>query len=247
MRRLALLLVPGLGQARNGQRTKALAVAFAALLLVVLGLFTPWIETPAGLASYLLLLLAGACASSWDVWRCRGGADPVRLRVVERVVMLAPLALVASLALPAVRRDVVGKQVFRIPAGNVSGAPALIGGDRFLARIGKGPVERGALALFEAPGEGGKVYVKRLVALAGDVVRGGADGIFVGEQRISEQAVEAFGPMAIGDGQAFFLGDNPCCSRDSRQFGPVPIDAIIGWPLFVVWGRTCDRVGTTLR
>ena len=33
----------------------------------------------------------------------------------------------------------------------------------------------------------------------------------------------------------FVLGDNRGSSRDSRSFGPVPVDQIVGRALFVYW------------
>jgi signal peptidase I len=45
------------------------------------------------------------------------------------------------------------------------------------------------------------------------------------------------GPLTLGEDDYFFMGDNRTGSRDSRNFGPVPGEQIIGrvimryWPL----------------
>ena len=62
-------------------------------------------------------------------------------------------------------------------------------------------------------------------------------------------AMYAYPPfrVVVPDRRGFVLGDNVENSRDSRHFGPIEIDTIIGRPLFVLWGRTWARTLTTVR
>ncbi len=48
-----------------------------------------------------------------------------------------------------------------------------------------------------------------------------------------EYAVQ--GPLRLGPGEIFVLGDDSAASRDSRQFGPLPLAGIVGRPRLVVW------------
>ena len=43
------------------------------------------------------------------------------------------------------------------------------------------------------------------------------------------------GPLRLGPDEIFVLGDNASESLDSREHGPVPLSAVIGLPLAVVW------------
>jgi signal peptidase I len=107
--------------------------------------------------------------------------------------------------------------------------------------------ERGDIVVFETPPEAeavcpgpGGVFVKRLVGLPGDVVEGRADGLYVNGALQSEPYLfggepgEPFEPERIPEGQYFMMGDNRLQSCDSREWGPVPRDNLIG-PVFALY------------
>lgn len=83
----------------------------------------------------------------------------------------------------------------------------------------------------------GDVYVKRVIAVAGDTVNIDREKIYVnGEEVTTPQAVgktEAKSdkityPLTVEDKQVFVLGDNREVSRDSREIGTVKIKNIKG-------------------
>ena len=82
-----------------------------------------------------------------------------------------------------------------------------------------------------------KDVVKRVIAVAGDNVNVTGGKVFVnGEEAVVEEAVgKTFQaergikfPIVVGDGEVFLLGDNREFSRDSRDYGCVPISRIKG-------------------
>lgn len=48
-------------------------------------------------------------------------------------------------------------------------------------------------------------------------------------------------PEVLGPDELFLLGDNSAESRDSREWGPIPLSAVIGVPQSVLWPRSRAR------
>jgi signal peptidase I len=86
----------------------------------------------------------------------------------------------------------------------------------------------------------GETLVKRVVGLPGEVVQASDDRVLVDGQPLDEPWLEGaptapFGPMEVPEGSLFVLGDARGVSIDSRTFGPVPIDAVVGRVEAVIW------------
>jgi signal peptidase I len=92
------------------------------------------------------------------------------------------------------------------------------------------------------------VFVKRVVAVGGDRVSMRGGRVYLNGERQDEPFARAGGcgscdlprEVTVPDGYLFLLGDNRGESADSREFGPVPSDWMIGkvrlryWPLDAV-------------
>jgi signal peptidase I len=85
-------------------------------------------------------------------------------------------------------------------------------------------------------------FIKRIVALEGEIVevRSGhaiVDGVPLDEPyaHIVGRGGPDHGPFVVPSGHVFVLGDNRDVSRDSRAFGPIPIDDIVGRAFAVIW------------
>ncbi len=241
--RILRALVPGWALAAAGRRRAAAGEAALFALLLAAPMATPWLRSAGGLASFLVALLALSAATV-----ARGRHLPAG-RVYPRDapwLALAPLLLLCAVV-PALRERALGLAAYRIPDRHTSAAPTLLAGDRFLVDRREVDPTRGALVLFRLREDYATTYVRRIVALEGDRVEGGGEGIAVNGRRVSGVPSAPFGPLLVGRGEAFVLGDNPEVSRDSRHFGAIAIDTIIGRPLYVFWSSRWGRIGTTLR
>ena len=104
------------------------------------------------------------------------------------------------------------------------------------------PPERGDVIVFAYPLDPTQDYVKRVIGIPGDrvqVEQDGTvmvDGVTLREPYISP-APNPYTPtdMVLGPNQYFVLGDNRGDSSDSRVWGPVPRQNIIGKALLVYW------------
>jgi signal peptidase I len=121
--------------------------------------------------------------------------------------------------------------------------PTLKAGDSVLVdKLGAADPRRGELVAFRAP-DSDEILVKRVVALAGDRVAIEDGELVVNGRRRDEpyadpRAIDSvfFGPVEVPDAAVFVLGDNRGDSVDSRDFGAVREDAVLGrvgarlWP-----------------
>jgi signal peptidase I len=113
--------------------------------------------------------------------------------------------------------------------------------------------ERGDIVVFEAPkaaercalGAGGSPFVKRIVGLPGEVVSAREGVVFIDGDRLVEPYVapsrrgrESGRWPRIAPGHYFLLGDNRTRSCDSRAWGTVPRDDLIGPVMLTYWPPT---------
>jgi signal peptidase I len=113
-----------------------------------------------------------------------------------------------------------------------------------------GDPKRGQIVVFNAPrtaercelGDGGSTFIKRIVGLPGELVSERRGTIFVDGERLIEPYVdpslrgtsEGSWPR-IASGHYFMLGDNRTHSCDSRMWGTVPRDSLIGPVMLTYW------------
>lgn len=115
----------------------------------------------------------------------------------------------------------------------------------------------GDVVVFRFVENPGKSFIKRIVAKGGDEVQILDKVLYINGKVVDEshyaihtdsiiipfgtnQARDNFGPVQVPFGQFFLLGDNRDNSSDSRFWGTVPRDNIIGRAIMVHWSMTPD-------
>ncbi len=99
---------------------------------------------------------------------------------------------------------------------------------------------RGDIVVLRDPTGGPIPLIKRVVGLPGERVSiaGGrvyVDGVALNETYLHQQTTGDGRSWVVPPLQVFVLGDNRENSKDSRYFGPAPIDTIIGHAIFRYW------------
>lgn len=110
------------------------------------------------------------------------------------------------------------------------------------------PIHRGDVIVFKAPTDADKDFIKRVIGLPGDTVLVQDGYVYVNGKQVHEEKyldddIRTYGGSYIADGetikvpegQYIVMGDNRPFSSDSREWGPLKKDDIIGKSFFVYW------------
>jgi signal peptidase I len=95
--------------------------------------------------------------------------------------------------------------------------------------------------LFGFPTGGREDLIKRVMAVGGDKIQGKNGSVYVNGHKVDEPYLPAgvktstFGPISVPEGKLFVMGDNRGNSDDSRSFGPVPADKVVGHAFVLLW------------
>lgn len=139
---------------------------------------------------------------------------------------------------------IIGALQFALPRSIIKGhsmEPNLEEGQRLAASPLPyifGTPQRGDIVMLYPVEEDGPNLVKRIIGLPGESILIQDGILFVNGNRISEPYLEnnctscADGFWQLGDNDYFILGDNRPVSRDSRAYGSVSGDHIMGKVLF---------------
>jgi signal peptidase I len=156
-------------------------------------------------------------------------------------------------------------EAFKIPSGSME--DTLLEGDRMLvARFIYGirlpftesyildfhKPEVGDVFVFKPPpGAGKQNLVKRIVGVSGDIIEIRNGDLYrngravVGEDYVKRHALsplreQNFGPVRVPPGHVFAMGDNRDLSKDSRAWGFVPVENIMGQTFLIYWSWDKD-------
>ncbi len=154
-------------------------------------------------------------------------------------------------------------QAFKIPSGSM--IPTLLIGDhllvtKFIYGINLPLMEnkvlvfdnpkRGDIIVFKYPEDPSRDFIKRVIAIEGDIIEGRDKKIYVNGKELREPYVrysdsyihprdldprDNFGPITVPKGKLFVMGDNRDQSYDSRFWGFVDIKEVRGKALIIYW------------
>lgn len=102
--------------------------------------------------------------------------------------------------------------------------------------------QRGEVIVFKYPNNPSQRYIKRIIGLPGETVEVKDGKVFIANERLDESSYfpgEIFTPgsaqLSLGNNEFFVLGDNRIASSDSRSWGVLPRNDIIGRVFIRAW------------
>jgi signal peptidase I len=106
--------------------------------------------------------------------------------------------------------------------------------------------QRGDIVILHIPQNGAGLLIKRVIGLAGEKLEIKGGKVYINEQPLEEpylskQPQRDMRATVVPPEHVFVLGDNRGFSNDSRAFGPVPLDNIVGRAWFSYW--PLDQIG----
>ena len=153
------------------------------------------------------------------------------------VILVITFALVFGVVRPFVM------EAFYIPSESM--VPTFEVGDRvfvnkFIYRFRE--PKQGEIVVFKSIEGEQEDLIKRVVGVPGDTITldNGmllVNGVPKDEPYVNHQLPDpsSFGPITVPEGKVFVLGDNRANSRDSRFFGPLPIQDVEGEAFVIFW------------
>ena len=153
--------------------------------------------------------------------------------VLESIVIAVVLAII-------IRMFII--EPYYIPTGSME--PTLMVNDRIIvSKVNYHFTEpkRGDIVVFKYPKDTTRSFVKRLIGLPGDVVEIKDSMLYVNGQATPEEYLPLgleyadFGPVQVPENNYFMLGDNRDNSEDSRYWGFLPQDLMVGKAVFIYW------------
>ncbi len=100
----------------------------------------------------------------------------------------------------------------------------------------------GDVIVFHFPRDPDQEYIKRIIGLPGDRVEIKNGEVYVNDRILDEDYIAASPVyediLEVPGDSLIVLGDNRNNSSDSHNWGPVPLDYVIGKAMFVYWPPT---------
>ena len=100
--------------------------------------------------------------------------------------------------------------------------------------------QRGDVVVFEPPTHPDKDFVKRIIGLPGETVEIRQGAVYINDEPLDESfgaRLDGFSmtPREVPEGQYFVMGDNRANSNDSRNWGALQADKIVGRAWLSYW------------
>lgn len=155
------------------------------------------------------------------------------VEIIESVVIAVLLAVIIRIFI---------FQPFWIPSESM--VPNLQIGDRIIvSKLNYHFTEpkRGDIMVFKFPRDPSRDFVKRTIGISGDTVEVRNSQLYINGEKVAENYLPnglqfgEYGPFKVPSDSYFMMGDNRNLSQDSRAWGVLPKDNIVGKAVLIYW------------
>ncbi len=260
---LLTLLTTGLGHLYAGSPKRGLILFGIERCLLIVFAVSALVIVP----DLILMVPAFICGLAFTVF-CVTDAISIAKRKKENyeltkynrwfvyVGYVVGLFLVSTIVSAGVKANLI--QAYKIPSGAM--IPTLLIGDHILVNkliYKTSEPKRGDIIVYPYPEDPSREFVKRLVAVEGDVIEIREKRLYINGKEQSEpykintdpvnsrDQRDNFSPVTVPPGKLFFMGDNRDQSYDSRFYGFVPKNTIKGKVMSLYW--SWDNVNHMVR
>jgi signal peptidase I len=257
---VATLGAIGLGQLYNGNLRQAISIYLASLLVYPLLSTSVLASSFPVFLSVLLVVPALFVAVMVHAYRQARVQTTFTPRTYNKWYVYLAICLINGFVLSPVMKTIVsplGVRAFKIPSGTM--IPTLRIGDHLISDLrvysSAGPT-RGDIVVFRFPKDEKTLFIKRVLGLPGEKIETRAKSVLINEKPLNDpwgsfgpredRNRENYGPILLGPDEYFLMGDNRDNSFDSRMWGPVKRNKIIGRAKFLYWADDKSRIGKSL-
>jgi len=265
------ILVIGLGHVYNGEFSQGIVYYIGSLGISLLAAFLMLIlPYPANFLVFFSLGFIYFFYVFWQGWKeAKIKDDHYQLKSYNKVYVYAALVFFSWYIINPLFSHVIKNNIvhaYRVVATSMS--PTIFDGDHILVDelVYKFSCpHRGDVVVFKYPKNETQFFIKRVIGLPGETILIHQKECYINGKEVHEDYVvhgshhgfdypelDNFGPFKVPDNFFFVMGDNRDWSMDSRSFGPVQKDKIIGKAFMIYWSGSIDqqifwdRVGSTI-
>lgn len=251
------LLVPGLGHIAVGYPARGIALS---VLLTATYLGQIYFKTIYTTSGFFLLIVSYTAIYGYiifDAWRLSSSEPQKEKRWFMRLDSLIAFGVLACLSSFYFDSLHFIPDEWRMPSSSMSDAILL--NEHFLVDLtaySPGEPDYGDVIAFLFPEDETKLFIKRIIAKPGDLVVIENKQVFVNGAPIDDSHArhgdtafqarrDSMPAMTVAPDTYFVLGDNRDESYDSRFFGTIHKNKILGRARIILWSDTLSRIGNT--
>jgi signal peptidase I len=252
------LLVPGLGHVAVGYPARGIALSLLLTATYLGQIYLKTIYTPAGLFFLILSSIAIYGYIVFDAGQlssCEPKKNKRWFMRLDSLIAFAVLSCLSSLFFDSLQFIPAER---RMPSSSMS--DTILVDDHFLIDLTayeSGEPAYNDVVAFLFPEDETKLFIKRIIAKPGDLVAIKNKQVFVNGSPIGDSHArhgdtafqarrDSMPAMTVAPDTYFVLGDNRDESYDSRFFGTIPKNKILGRARIILWSDTLSRIGNTL-
>lgn len=223
------------------------------------------LDTFVGLLVFLVGVVALYACAIYDAIAVRLKTENVEPKPYNRWYVYLVIVLAIGFVVGPVVRSALPIRAYKIPSG--SKWPTVKMGDHVYVRLDAYKdhrPRRGDIIAYHYPLEPDREFLHRVIGLPGETIAIKDRQVYIDGKALNEPYVffmldkseraKSFQPgrddlhETILSGEDYFtLGDNRDNAHDSRFWGTLPADLIVGQALYVYWSKSWLQIGTALR